>query len=383
MVRAGHQVTVAGLGESDGEVHSQGVRVVTLARSRLRRGHGVVDRWRLYRWLRREVREGRTGIIETPEFEGLLPAPFSGCPVVVRLHQSARAIAASVGRAAPASLQWYEDRTLRQHRHWIGVSRFALRMTEQTFGSRPLRECVIYPPVTLEPVDPTVSPLPADYLLYAGTVAPYKGVCVLAESARRVLAEFPATHLVFAGRIPRDGGDIARTIRNLAGPGAAERIHFTGHLDRGTLAAYMRNARAFAFPSALETFGLVTAEAMLAGTPVVVADCGPNPEFIRQGENGLLVPPNSPAALADAIGLLLRCPEMAARLARNGQRTVEREFSIARCVRNTEAYYSDALDDATDHETGAADDVSAAVPFASRAVPRKHAIQPAGTPRRA
>jgi glycosyltransferase involved in cell wall biosynthesis len=344
MASAGHQVTVAGVGDVAGERHSQGVRVVTLARSRLRRGQGMVDRWHLYHWLRREVREGRTGIIETPEFEGLLPASFDPCPVVVRLHMSASVMAASMGQPAPASLRWYESRTLRQHRHWVGVSQFALRLTEKAFGLRPFRDWVIYPPVTLPATGPTVSPLSADYLLYAGTVAPLKGVYVLAEAARRVLAEFPDVHLVFAGRIRQDGSDIAGTIRELAGPRAADRIHFTGHVDRLTLAAYMRHARAFVFPSAVETFGLVTTEAMLAGTPAIVADCGPNPEFIQDGENGLLAPPNVPGALAEGILRLLRSPDLAARLARNGRRTVEREFSLERCLRRTEVLYQELLD---------------------------------------
>ena len=339
MSDAGNDVTVAGIGNTSDERRFERVRVITLARSRLHRGHGLVDRWRLYHWLRRDVSEQGTQLIETPDFEGFLAAPFSKCPVVVRIHQSATAMAASAGRSAPASLRSYENRSLRHHRNWIAVSRFALRLTEETFSLRPLRGRVIYLPVTLPDSDP-IAP-PADYLLYAGTVTPRKGVYVLAEAARLVLTESPQTHLVFAGRIPEDS--TADSIRAIAGQNAAPRIHFTGQLNRACLTAYMRRARAFVFPSTLETFGLVTAEAMLASTPVVVCVCGPNPEFIRSGENGLLVPPNEPGVLADTLLHLLRSPELAARLAENGRRTVEREFSVDRCVLRSQEFYREIL----------------------------------------
>jgi|ERR1017187_2613851 glycosyltransferase involved in cell wall biosynthesis len=339
MADAGNDVTVAGIGNTSDERRSEGVRVITLARSHLHRGYGMVDRWRLYHWLRRDVPEQRTQMIETPEFEGFLAAPFSECPVVVRIHLSATAMAASAGRPAPASLRWYEHHLLRHHRNWIGVSRFALRLTEETFGLHPLRGRVIYLPVTLPESGP-ISP-PPDYLLFAGTVTPRKGVYVLAEAARRVLTESLQTHLVFAGRIPDHSA--VDTIRAIAGPDVAPRIHFTGPIERACLAAYMRRARAFVFPSTLETFGLVTAEAMLASTPVVVCDCGPNPEFIHSGENGLLVPPNKPGVLADTLLHLLRSPDLAAELAENGRRTVEREFSVDRCMLRSQEFYREVL----------------------------------------
>lgn len=341
MARAGHDVTVAGMGGTPGEIRSEGVRVVTLPRSRLVRGRGLADRIRLYRWLRADVERRGTQVVETPEFEGYLPLPLGRCAVAVRLHQSATAMAKLDRRHVPTSIHRYEGRLLREHGNWIGVSRFAVQITRDTFRLAPVHQRVIYSPVTLPSTEPTVLPPSADYLLYAGTVVPRKGVCVLAEAARHILAEFPSIHLVFAGPIPCGQPDLSARLRGIAGPQAAARLHFTGSLDRASLAAHMRRARAFLFPSTLETFGLVTAEAMLAGAPVVAANCGPNPEFIRDGENGLLVPPNDAPGLAAAASRLLRNPELAATLAGNGRRTVERDFSVDRCVRLSEEFYAE------------------------------------------
>jgi glycosyltransferase involved in cell wall biosynthesis len=224
------------------------------------------------------------------------------------------------------------------------VSAYALALTKKTFGVEPATERVVYSPVTLSESRPTVFPNSADYLLYAGTIVPQKGVCVLARAASRVLAEFPSLHLVFAGRIPSEQAGIQQQLRELAGPQAAERLHFTGVLDRGSLAAFMRRARAFVFPSSLETFGLVTAEAMLAGAPVVACNCGPGPEFIRHGESGLLVPPHDPNALAGALVRLLHDPAMASRIAAEGRRTVEQNFTVERCVRDSGDVYRQVRD---------------------------------------
>ena len=66
-------------------------------------------------------------------------------------------------------------------------------------------------------------------------------------------------------------------------------------------------------------------EAMGRGLPVIATDVVGVSELVRDGENGILIRPDDPAALAEAIGRLRRDPELAERLAREGRRTFERE----------------------------------------------------------
>src|SRR5690606_9084438 len=98
-------------------------------------------------------------------------------------------------------------------------------------------------------------------------------------------------------------------------------------------------------PSSYEPFGLVALEAAAAGTPVVAGTTGGLPEIIRHGENGMLVPPRDPRALAAAVTTLLAEPEYRAALVRSAQRTIEARFVWPITARETEKVYDEAVAD--------------------------------------
>lgn len=79
---------------------------------------------------------------------------------------------------------------------------------------------------------------------------------------------------------------------------------FTGYLDGDDLCAVYASSDALIFPSATDTFGNVVLEAQASGVPVVVTDQGGPAENILDGETGIKVPANDPAALANAMAAL-------------------------------------------------------------------------------
>jgi glycosyltransferase involved in cell wall biosynthesis len=89
--------------------------------------------------------------------------------------------------------------------------------------------------------------------------------------------------------------------------------------------ALLRGAAVVACPSRFEGLPLVCVEALAAGRPVVASAVNGTPELIRDGDTGLLVPPNDSAALAAALRRVLAAPEEAARLAARGRELVERD----------------------------------------------------------
>src|SRR5439155_3818924 len=96
-------------------------------------------------------------------------------------------------------------------------------------------------------------------------------------------------------------------------------------------------------PSHSEGLSNTLLESMAAGVPVVATRVGGTPEAIEDGVTGLLVPPQDPDALADAIGHLLSDRRVAARMAADGQRSVRDRFGIDRMVHATEQLYLDLL----------------------------------------
>ena len=88
---------------------------------------------------------------------------------------------------------------------------------------------------------------------------------------------------------------------------------------------------------------MIVLEAMAAGVPVVASAVGGIPDQIRHGWEGILVPPDDPNALGEALGALLRDPACARRLGEAGRRRTQNEFSHETLVRRIEGVYRAAI----------------------------------------
>ena len=82
-------------------------------------------------------------------------------------------------------------------------------------------------------------------------------------------------------------------------------------------------------------------EALALGVPVVVTNVGGNPEVVRHGETGLLVPPQDDQALADACGALLDDPELRRQVADKGKSLVQQRFSKEAMAEKVYRVYAD------------------------------------------
>jgi glycosyltransferase involved in cell wall biosynthesis len=170
-------------------------------------------------------------------------------------------------------------------------------------------------------------------ILAVGRLEEKKGFgCLIAALGRLAAAGNEAPPCVIAG----DGPLCAALVRQAADAGLGARVRFVGAVTQEELAGLLRAAALFVLPSVVaadgDHDGLPNAllEAMAVGLPVVSTTASAAVEVIADGENGLLVPPADPAALADAIARLLRSPQLCARLGAAGQARVRQEFDLAR-----------------------------------------------------
>jgi len=97
----------------------------------------------------------------------------------------------------------------------------------------------------------------------------------------------------------------------------------------------------FVCPSVYEPLGIVNLEAMACSTAVVASRVGGIPEVVSGGETGLLVPPDDPASLADAMNALLRDPGRADAFGRAGRARAVEEFSWDAVAVQTAALYAE------------------------------------------
>jgi glycosyltransferase involved in cell wall biosynthesis len=160
------------------------------------------------------------------------------------------------------------------------------------------------------------------YFLYAGRLAPQKGVDVLVQAA--ALAG-PEVRLRLAGAGPEE-----EPLRRLAADYAPGRVEFLGRLGAPRLAEEMASARAVVVPSRWpENTPAVILEAFAAGAPVVAARVGGVPEMVAEDVEGLLFEPEDVRGLAAILERLAGDARAAARLGRAGQKRLARDFSFA------------------------------------------------------
>jgi glycosyltransferase involved in cell wall biosynthesis len=101
----------------------------------------------------------------------------------------------------------------------------------------------------------------------------------------------------------------------------------------------MAGADLVILPSVAEAFGLVLAEALYVGTPVVATRIGGIPEIIEDGIDGVLVAPADSGALAAAVAELLNHPERLRSLAGRGRDKIAKRFQFEEMVRAYENVY--------------------------------------------
>jgi glycosyltransferase involved in cell wall biosynthesis len=171
-------------------------------------------------------------------------------------------------------------------------------------------------------------------VLFLGKLTPRKRVDVLLR-AFAALGR-PNTHLVVAGNDMGHG----RTLRDLAREiDLGSRVRFTGLLKGRERLEALADADVVAYPSQHEVFGLVPVEALLCGTPVIVADDSGCGEVIDRTGAGRVVKPGDEGALAQAIRELLDAPEAWRAAAAAAQEPLRRLFGLDAVCEQMEALY--------------------------------------------
>jgi glycosyltransferase involved in cell wall biosynthesis len=169
-------------------------------------------------------------------------------------------------------------------------------------------------------------PASARILLSVARLTEQKGIDV----AVRALPSLPDdTVLVVLG----DGPERAQLEALARELGVGERVFLPGRVP--DVAAWLRRATVLVHPARWEGFGLGVLEAMLAGLPVVATNVSSLPELVVDGQTGLLVQPDDPAALALGVARALGEPQLGA----VGRERALREFSVGRMAERTLALY--------------------------------------------
>jgi glycosyltransferase involved in cell wall biosynthesis len=184
--------------------------------------------------------------------------------------------------------------------------------------------------------------IPADATV-AGCVAhlvPVKGHPTLLDAAVRV----PDLQVAGAGR-PLDDEYAASLVHRAAELGISDRVHFLGGVD--DVAGLLADLDIAVLPTwgrwRMEGCPVALIEALAAGRACVATDIPGSRDLVTDGHDGLLVPPEDPAALADALERLAADPALRNRLGAAARRTVLERYTIEREVDEHVRLYSELL----------------------------------------
>jgi phosphatidyl-myo-inositol dimannoside synthase len=174
------------------------------------------------------------------------------------------------------------------------------------------------------------------WLVTVARLERHKGIDTVIEALPAILASAPDVRYAVAGAGP-DRERLDKLVHRL---GLADRVRLVGNIGDQDLPAFYNLGSMYVGASrradrlGVEGFGISLVEASSSGLPVVAGNSGGIPDAVRDGETGFLVPPEEPAAFADAICRLLADPSAAQRMGYNGRRAVETHYNWDRVVRD-------------------------------------------------
>jgi alpha-maltose-1-phosphate synthase len=180
------------------------------------------------------------------------------------------------------------------------------------------------------------------YVIFVGRITRQKGVPVLLRAAA---ALDPSAQLVLCAGAA-DTVELGAEVSSLVAGLQASRsgvIWIPEMLPKPEIIQLLTHALAFVCPSVYEPLGIVNLEAMACETAVVASRVGGIPEVVEGSVTGLLVPPDDPASLADALNVLLRDPGRAAAMGLAGRERAVTEFSWDAVAAQTAELYAELV----------------------------------------
>jgi glycosyltransferase involved in cell wall biosynthesis len=177
-------------------------------------------------------------------------------------------------------------------------------------------------------------------VLYVGRLEHRKGIDILLEAIPTVLANQPQTRFKIVGL---DTGNWQKLFWELNRDVPRDRVAFSGSIDDIQLREAYRRCDLFVAPSRYESFGLIYAEAMAWGKPVIGCNVGGVPEVIAHGESGLIISAVDSQALSKAIIKLIIDAKLRAQLGEGARIRVENRFSHTKLASGSITLYNTVI----------------------------------------
>lgn len=286
--------------------------------------------------------EGRVVHVHTSSYAGFyeksviaLMAKCLGCPAILHIHGGGFS---EFYQGSSLVARWYIRRALTASARVVVLSEYWRRQLVDMVGVSAERVVIVPNGVAAPSLRPRAHDSPVRTIITLGHLAEHKGVGDFIEAARLVCQEFSTVLFRHVG--PALDAATEQRFRSQAHEMEARGcFEWVGAVAGSQRWDVLADADVFVLPSHVEGLPLALLEAMAAELPIVATTVGAIPEVITDREEGLLVPPHSPKALAEALRTLLHSPVQRTDLARRAAARVQREFTFARTAEQLESLY--------------------------------------------
>ncbi len=294
------------------------------------------------------------------QFEGLVTSLSGILPVVIRLVTAMRQIAPLNGDDSDDKrLQGEMERVfIERANHLLPNTHATLRTLQGIYGVHPREDQYSIATYGIEPV-PDEKTRPYDLqrseknlkVLFLGRLEKRKGIIDLFHAIPSVVKHAPNTRFVIAGAdnshndgfLERTGMDY-RSYFERTFPEYKSMVDFVGEVPDGEPQEQLyQSCDLFVAPSLYESFGLIYIEAMNYSKPVIGCNTGGVPEVVEHGVTGLLVDPQSPKALAEAIATVLCSPVLLRDMGMAGRQRLLTHFTAAHMANNFTRIYRNII----------------------------------------
>jgi glycosyltransferase involved in cell wall biosynthesis len=297
---------------------------------------------KLFRFIRDLVSEDKIDIIEIQDWNTIFQNSFTpikippfNAPLTVKFNGSHSYFAKETGARIRKYVYRSEKLLMESADMLSSVSSYTAEKTAELFqlGNKPIK--ILYNSIE---IPRATDPVPNEnVVIFSGSLIHKKGIFSLLKAWNFVARKNRVARLKIFGK-----GSIEQLKRSLSGE-ALPSVLFQGHVPRERLFNEFAGATAAVFPSYSECFAFAPLEAMAVGCAVINTSRASGKELVDNNVDGLLVDPDKPEEIADAILMMLENKRQRDRMAVAGQKLVQEKFNIARSVNEHIQYYQQVI----------------------------------------
>lgn len=290
--------------------------------------------------LEKIIKKYNLELIESPELHGWLWQGVKNAPLVTRLHAGETYLGKELMRPYSRLYAFFEKQQLKQSEQIIAVSKYVADKTLNIFKLNKSYE-VIYNAVKIEFHENSNVKDNEKYIIFFGTLNEKKGVKELVKAMNIVFERYPDIKLYICGKDTYiQEQKYSDYILTFVRDKYKKNIIYKGVLQRDKeLFPLIKNSLLCCLPSKAEAFSLAPLESMLLGVPTIFTNTTSGKEVIEHLETGLLCDPYDYKNIANQILLLLDNPEISKKIALEGQKYVQENFSYEKWLdKNIELY---------------------------------------------